>query len=201
MDEEGLNDWAIAWSHDPKTAGFCSYEKLTLIFSTHAARWETLNGFFILIYHEIAHALVGPNAEPHGLVWQSKSIELGGDGKEFCRRFAPNSSMIVCPCGAASLSAASGFIVIEQEETVEVKCEICGSSSKEDDWALVNVDRYFGAKCSPPNNFNEDEYTRIMDVNYADRAHLETRTMTHNRERHRKMRASIDSYLNKPVFA
>lgn len=53
------------------------------------------------IAHEMAHAIMGPEAG-HNEEWRAKALELGSDGERLCFKAAegvPGEFKVVCPCG------------------------------------------------------------------------------------------------------
>lgn len=76
----GLDEWSVGFSKRKRVNGLCKYKKKVVELSyalVNKAEAEEINN---TILHEIAHAIVGPR-QKHNKIWQTKFLEIGGDGK------------------------------------------------------------------------------------------------------------------------
>lgn len=71
--------WYFKWDNALYRAGQCHFGSRTISISSVLFDNMSTEEFYNTITHEIAHAIVGFKAG-HGVTWQKKHRELGGDG-------------------------------------------------------------------------------------------------------------------------
>jgi hypothetical protein len=83
LDRHGLLDagWRVAWSDNRARFGLTQHGERTILLSRPMVRLNHLPQVLECLRHEIAHALVGPDAEQHGEQWREKFLEIGGSGE------------------------------------------------------------------------------------------------------------------------
>lgn len=79
LKSHGLKDqgWTFELSGGKRQIGHCDYNDKCIRYSKHFlydTSWEEITD---TILHEIAHALVGPDAEAHGSYWKSVARRIG----------------------------------------------------------------------------------------------------------------------------
>ena len=75
-----LPGWNFAWDDHSTRAGVCRYNQRKVSLSSRIALANTKEKFFNVLYHEIAHGIVGPG-HGHDQIWTDKALEIGSDGK------------------------------------------------------------------------------------------------------------------------
>ncbi len=110
MNQHGLQHVPFGWTRKTRQFGVCLFARSSG-FEPYTAKMICLSSVLVqantdehvrdTILHEIAHALVGPQAG-HGYTWQSKARELGCDPSPRCGanvKMAPGKYFATCPCG------------------------------------------------------------------------------------------------------
>jgi predicted SprT family Zn-dependent metalloprotease len=97
--------WQFALDDARLRAGACFYDRKTVRVSRHLAgrsEAEVRN----IVLHEVAHALVGPEARPqHGAAWRAQALAIGCDGAR-CHALGPLCPApyrVTCGCGAVDV--------------------------------------------------------------------------------------------------
>ena len=78
-----LPEWHWEWRKWKTKMGQCNHDRKRLLFSIHLDKHEQTEVHNV-IYHEVAHALVGPG-HGHGRVWKLKCKELGIPANIYCK--------------------------------------------------------------------------------------------------------------------
>lgn len=83
-----LNDWKYRINKRKHSAGVCKYISRTIEISKYYIDNENVTKKDIenTILHEIAHSLT--KGEGHSDIWMKKFIEIGGNGKTYCKKFS-----------------------------------------------------------------------------------------------------------------
>lgn len=81
LQQNGLNDWSLSVNSRAKSRhAQCNYTDKIIEFSRKTLTEEyPTRDFLNTVYHEVAHAIVGPG-HGHDRVWREKHISLGGNG-------------------------------------------------------------------------------------------------------------------------
>jgi len=74
-----LSSWRVTYNNRKRAFGVCNYKHSQIELSRHLVPVMTDEAIIDTIIHEIAHALTPGNN--HDYVWQSKCVELGGNGQ------------------------------------------------------------------------------------------------------------------------
>lgn len=72
----GLTDWTFGFSRSSRQLGVCKYRRKRIEIAEYYARNSPPSTVIDTLYHEIAHALAGPEAR-HGPRWKAMAIRLG----------------------------------------------------------------------------------------------------------------------------
>ena len=73
----GLDDWKFRVNKRlKKSYGQCCWETKTIELSLSHIEQDSMCSLILTLIHELSHALVGPDVESHGRVWDSKYQEL-----------------------------------------------------------------------------------------------------------------------------
>ncbi len=80
MDRHGLADWSFGFNGAEKKLGVCRYRKKRIDLSGEHAVEAAAAQVTDTIFHEIAHALAGPDAG-HGPAWKAVARRLGATPK------------------------------------------------------------------------------------------------------------------------
>ena len=78
LEHSELKNWIAVSNRRKRAFGLCSYRKKRISLSEYLVPAMTDKAIKDTIIHEIAHALT--KGHGHDKVWQSKCIELGGNG-------------------------------------------------------------------------------------------------------------------------
>lgn len=93
--------WSFGFDHAKRRAGACNYTKQRISVSRYFVKQASREELRQVLLHEIAHALVGPNAG-HGPAWKRAAASIGYQGgRTFERQFAEHLAPWrgICPQG------------------------------------------------------------------------------------------------------
>lgn len=107
----GLDGWTLAWLSERtrRVLGQCDYREKAIRLSLWYVRQNTKNHVRGTVLHEVAHALVGPKVQSHGVEWKAKCVEIGAAPDRLSRdargcqppvRRMPKWQAVCCDCGA-----------------------------------------------------------------------------------------------------
>ena len=82
LEETGLalNGWTIKADNPKRRTGVCNYSTRVIGIARRQIEFGTEDALLNTLTHEVAHALVGPDAD-HGPEWQAAHRSLGGNGE------------------------------------------------------------------------------------------------------------------------
>ena len=72
-------EWSFGFDRAVRRAGLCNFTKKRITLSLHLARLNSDEEVEQTLLHEIAHALVGPEAG-HGKLWKQTAAQIGYHG-------------------------------------------------------------------------------------------------------------------------
>jgi predicted SprT family Zn-dependent metalloprotease len=101
LTQHGLHDWHVGFDRAKRRAGQCRYDEHVISLSAGLTRLHSADEVRETVLHEIAHALVGPEAG-HGPVWQATARSIGSDASRCLAPDAPRLPGVwlgVCPAG------------------------------------------------------------------------------------------------------
>jgi len=110
MDSHGLNHVPLEWHGRARVFGTCTFNRVgcfgpwyvtAILLSKRLVAINSPEYVRDTILHEIAHALVGPDAD-HGPLWKAKARELGCKDTGRCGANVtpiPGPYFAECPCG------------------------------------------------------------------------------------------------------
>lgn len=112
--------WKIQWNKSEKHLGQCWFDQKVIAISVYMLNSSSEAEFKDTVLHEIAHALVGYEAN-HGPVWKAKALEIGCTSNE---------------CGQMSVDKSRSITTAEQKEKTHVApitniCPNCGKTAIE----------------------------------------------------------------------
>ena len=70
------SEWSFAFNNHKRSHGICNYKKKEIQLSRNSALHESMDKVLDTILHEIAHAMVGPEAG-HGPIWRNVALVIG----------------------------------------------------------------------------------------------------------------------------
>ena len=76
MLNNGLHGWTFGWANTKRRLGVCKYRLKRIEIAEYYARHSSRESVLDTLFHEIAHAVVGPG-KGHGPVWKAAAIRLG----------------------------------------------------------------------------------------------------------------------------
>lgn len=97
MRVHGLYGWKAVITENRSRLGYCHWGKKTIGLSIYHVTGSSEDAVMNTILHEIAHALVGPSSNPHGLAWQRKALEIGCNAERCGVMNAPKKFTGCCP--------------------------------------------------------------------------------------------------------
>lgn len=96
------NDWSFEFDGGKRRYGCCHFSKKKITISRHLVENKDTKLKVVknVILHEIAHALVGYEAD-HNELWQACAKRIGCDGERYSsyKTMMPGAKRIRCPCG------------------------------------------------------------------------------------------------------
>lgn len=79
----GLTEWRFEFTRGVRVLGVCRYRSRTIGLSVHLVRANNREQLRETLFHECAHALVGPG-HGHDAVWGAKCREIGARPERCC---------------------------------------------------------------------------------------------------------------------
>lgn len=101
MDQHGLRHWTFEFDDAKRRAGICHYAARRISLSAPLMTVYSESEARDTVLHEVAHALVGPEAG-HGRRWRETAEAIGGTGRQYVDPEAPTLDgpwIGVCPHG------------------------------------------------------------------------------------------------------
>lgn len=74
--KHGLGDWSFGFANTKRRLGVCKYRSKRIEIAEYYARNNPPEKVLDTLFHEIAHALVGPGGK-HGPAWKAMAVRLG----------------------------------------------------------------------------------------------------------------------------
>ena len=123
LDTHGLSDWVFKLDRSKSHAGVCCYEQKVIQLSSVFILSDKVTdaGIEDVILHEIAHALVGPEVQPHGREWKQAARGIGCSANRCVPPFVTPKWRIRCPCGAVK----GGRHTIQKKWVKTRVCAVC----------------------------------------------------------------------------
>lgn len=129
--------WKTIFTKSGKWIARCYYDEKRIVFNIIHLNSRSEVEVRQTIYHEIAHALVGPG-HGHNETWRNKAIELGLKDPK--------------PCAPNNIDPGRSVVIAETKEPrkfnrLNVLCPICKVQAEEISSATINGQRWTKLKC------------------------------------------------------
>lgn len=127
----GLTGWSFKFNYSQLTAGACFYSNKIIKLSAFMCITNTMETIEEILLHEIAHAIVGKEAN-HGKVWRDKYIAIGGNGKRLFYGYA--FAKFISTCSKCGLEY--GFVKMPVKEKACSKCDVKLENINKNNWSV-----------------------------------------------------------------